>query len=287
MSYPDLPPVVKAMLANEQHRAHHHLWHFVRNRDNWDGLSGEARDELTAAGWKAPRFVRDPGSGIDFLGMHREMIKMTNKALEAAGDPQWPSVRGWNPIPWMEDDPDWPVPEWQISPPQWAEEQLWRDFTNLAKDARSEERVAEMRLLAVAFRDPERLSRITLDALGIAMEWSIHGWMHMRWSGPPYEDGFAVEPENDWLFMPWSSHVNKVFWALHGWIDERIDDWEIANGQNSDLDSAWYGPSHVSGMLHHMTNPRLLELLPSKFERFVSMQIDHQIVDKLLSQDFH
>ena len=68
MSHPDLPPTVKAMLASEGHRVHHHLWHFVRSEEDWNGLSQADKDGLTADGWAAPRFNcqsalnRDPQS---------------------------------------------------------------------------------------------------------------------------------------------------------------------------------------------------------------------------------
>ena len=128
MSYPDLPLMVKTMLASEQHRTHHHLWHLVRNRESWENLPEDARAQLTGQGWAAPRFEEDQGSGEDFLGMHREMIHMVNNALSNAGDGNWLSVTGWNPIPWDSSDPDWPVPEWQDSPPDWATQEQWDRF---------------------------------------------------------------------------------------------------------------------------------------------------------------
>lgn len=38
-------------------------------------------------------------------------------------------------------------------------------------------------------------------------------------------DGKWFDPENDALVEPFSSHVNPIFWRLHGWIDDRIEDW--------------------------------------------------------------
>ncbi len=37
--------------------------------------------------------------------------------------------------------------------------------------------------------------------------------------------------ENDFLGDPFSSHVNPVFWAFHGWIDDRLNDWYLAHQQ--------------------------------------------------------
>ena len=41
-------------------------------------------------------------------------------------------------------------------------------------------------------------------------------------------------PSYDYLADTYASHVNHIFWKLHGWIDERIRDWikthEITGG---------------------------------------------------------
>ena len=37
--------------------------------------------------------------------------------------------------------------------------------------------------------------------------------------------------ENDFLGDPFSSHVNPAFWAFHGWIDDRLNDWFLAHQQ--------------------------------------------------------
>lgn len=282
MTYPDLPAEVKSMLASEGHRTHHHIWHFVRSQGSWAALPAASRDQLSVQGWAAPRFNEEPGSGIDFLGMHRQMIEMTNEALANADQPDWLRVTGWDPIPWEEDNADWPVPEWNTVPPTWASEELWRSFTESAERARSQGRIQEMRQVAAAFLDPERLKGMTLDELGIAMEWSIHGWMHMRWSGAPHSDSFSTSPDNDWLFLPWSSHVNKHFWKLHGWIDKRIDDWAAATGQVADLSNAWVGPNMPHHGMPHMASPALLSFLPSRESQPMPMDIRQHIVEGLL-----
>lgn len=284
MTYPNLPAAVKAMLADERHRTHHHLWHFVRNEEAWNNLTGQQRSELTAAGWAAPRYNAQPGSGVDFLGMHREMIRMTNGAFSNLGDPNWTKVIGWNPIPWENDNADWPVPEWQSATPPWSTDAQWQEFTNLANHARSAVRIAEMRQVAERFRDEAYLKSVSLDRLGIDMEWSIHGWMHMRWSGAPADDAFAVEPQNDWLFFPWSSHVNKTFWKLHGWIDERITDWEAATAEIADLSQAWDGPTGLPGAMPHMADAELLRHLPPREEAPMPMLIKEHVVEGLLKR---
>ena len=282
MSHPDLPSAVKAMLADERVRTHHHLWHFVRSRDSWEQLPAEDRVQLETERWKAPRFEEDTGSGTDFLGMHRHMIHMVNTGLRNAADPSWPSVVGWDPIPLTDSDPLWPVPVWQETPPLWATEAQWARFTEIALQMRRSERVQEMRQVAERLDDPVRLRQMTLDELGSAMEWSIHGWMHIRWSGKPHEDGFSPDASNDWLFVPWSSHVNKHFWKLHGWIDDRIGEWEAATGQQADLSSAWTGPPGVVHHAPHMAEARLLSLLPPRETTPLPMRVKQHVIEGLL-----
>jgi hypothetical protein len=61
----------------------------------------------------------------------------------------------------------------------------------------------------------------------------------MRWSSvsrdpstgtPAVRDPFDFnakwdDPKNDYLGDFYSSHVNPLFWRLHGWVDDRIEDW--------------------------------------------------------------
>ena len=232
-------------------RFHHLLWHLTRDRGWWNGLDQGNRENLIRAGWQALRFFGTPGSGIDFLGMHRQMIETTNVALDQANDSDWQKVVGWDPIPWSDSDPDWPVPEWQNEPPAWSTEEDWERRTNDANGARSSDTVAAMRQTANLVRDENILRGLTLDSLGLFLEGDLHGWMHIRWAGAPPEEVRDTSVQNDWLADPWSSHVNKVFWKLHGWIDDRIGDWEKATGLTADLSEAWAGPvSSLSHMAH-------------------------------------
>jgi hypothetical protein len=80
-----------------------------------------------------------------------------------------------------------------------------------------------------------------LGELGALIEFSVHNDMHMRWSALPRDpqtnepipagrrvgdiDSRWDNPRNNYLGDFYSSHVNPIFWRLHGWIDDRIDDW--------------------------------------------------------------
>lgn len=250
MAFSDIPMEVKAKLAQTEVRVHHHLWHFVRSEERCNGLNDEQRQQFSNAGWMPPRFEMQPGSGLDFLGMHRQMIQMFNQMLAQVDDDHWPVASAWDPIPWADDDNDWPVQDWPDADPtaQWA---------------RATDTVAQMQeFVRNRFQNPEWLRTVSLDELGISIEFSIHAWMHLRWSGAPPSDTSTDDPNNDWLFIPWSSHVNKHFWKLHPWIDERINDWARANGKEADLSNVWSGASRVLSNMHHLGATALLRAIP-------------------------
>jgi hypothetical protein len=81
--------------------------------------------------------------------------------------------------------------------------------------------------------------------MGALIEWTIHNDMHMRWTSEPQDPitGAKVpsgrnaldldpkwdDPKYDSLSEPYSSLANPVFWRLHGWVDDRIEDWFAAH----------------------------------------------------------
>ncbi|ARU57247.1 hypothetical protein OLMES_3206 [Oleiphilus messinensis] len=242
-----LPPMIKSMLASAPVRTYHHLWHLVRNEQRWNGLTQTQRQELIDLGWTPPRFERQPGSGLDFLFMHREMIEMVNKHLAHMNDPNYTSVIGWNPIPYEHDDEVWPMPAlWQGAERafQWA------------KDPRTTEHFRNR--VSNEFRNTTWVRGLSLDEYGSELEWTIHGWFHLHWSEQIPSDPWEDSPSNDWLGAPYSSHVNNAFWKLHGWIDESIAFWEQATGENADFSQAWAGAPGYLPEMAHTANPELM-----------------------------
>jgi hypothetical protein len=220
-------------MATREHRSHHFLWHLMRT--SWMRLTAPQRRALLARfpGWEPPRPaldadgqpIRDNNSGEDFLYMHRQMIATVNEILARVGDPSYPKVEGWENSP-APDDPDYPVPE----------------LTGL-EDVKSASYYHQtMKPLADRFTDPSYLRSVTLGQLGSDLEFDIHNDLHMRWAGPSAV-GFRPrtpvteeidprwdDPAYDYLGDTYSSHVNPIFWKLHGWVDNRIEDWRLANG---------------------------------------------------------
>lgn len=231
-------------MAARAMREHHHLWHLARNPSvNPAQLAPWEKAELSKPEWKAPRKQGQAGAGIDFLGMHREMIKTVDAILAGAANASWPRVVGWEPIPFVASDANWPVP------PSWPQMPAYFKTPKSAASA-----TQQRKNVTNGYRNDNYLRSIGVDQLGATIEGNIHNWMHLRWSAQPTTAAESEAPSNDFLGAPWSSHVNPVFWKLHGWIDTCIKTWEAANHAHANLASAWSGPSHHDHMhvLEHM-----------------------------------
>jgi hypothetical protein len=271
--YP-LPTEVATMMAKREHRMHHWLWHEVRN--SWNRYPRDIQRRIDALGWRPPRPVMDGSnnpdlkndSGEDFLYMHRQMIADVNRILSEVGDPNYRRVQGWM-MPPPPGDRSYPVP------PAWFDpEGQGPGQTPIASLERTKSDVFYQKRFQSwqrAFRDPTVLRTMSLGALGVMIEITIHNAMHLRWAAfpgsvrpdplqktgdidPTGGDVIPTEwddPQYDFLADTYSSHVNPIFWKLHGWIDDRIEDWKIANGVfgNDFWKGTWVGkmPEHGQG----------------------------------------
>ena len=245
--YP-LPREIILRMASRPHRMHHYLWHQTRNA--WARYTDSTRNELAELGWTPPRVhlswdtnvILDNHAGEDFLFMHRQMIKSVNSMLKRiTGDPR-ARVVGWSRLP-RPDDAHYPVPPVYEHPNEFLNE--------IAAETKSEHFfITRMLYWERLFTDPVFLRSISLGVLGSMIESTIHDSMHMRWSSKP-RPGIRLDPtmsgspspgqilnidpewdvpEYDFLGDEYSSHVNPIFWKIHGWVDDRISDWMIANG---------------------------------------------------------
>jgi len=247
MAYPDLPQSVKTKLAASSMRWRHRYWHLVKNAGFVNNPANTLIiQRLYDIGWSAVLTGED-GGGLDFLFMHREMIKNANSLLSSAGSIDWPNISGWPNIPTMADGPDWPEPAIQDlgDPEKWPAD--LRPTMQGIFNARSTSEVERNLEIAETLRDEAFLKRpdITLDRYGFLLEATVHNWMHMRFSSAPPQNTEALESSNDWLARPFSSHVNPYFWKLHGWIEDCISLWEATRDEVADLSSAWRPPEYA------------------------------------------
>ena len=190
---------------------HHDKWHFERRFDYWSVLANTHPDPSVRAdvkkmldyanqqGWeRAPLQEGEPGSGIDFLSMHRAML-----ILLLGHFPELQHYfRGWETPPTDPSDKDDPVP----------------DQSNFDS--------AKVSAIDVIRNSPSRF--ISDDDFGRYLETSIrplpgnptnrdpnpelgiHNYLHNRWS-------IEGSPVN--LGDPKVNILNARFWRLHGWID--------------------------------------------------------------------
>ena len=241
-----LIPAALDMLASETHRLHHAAWHDVRGQ--WLSLSEAKKEAIRKLGWQPGHRVEraavrkgapiaDNGSGEDFLYMHRHMIGMVRSIYEQAGAPP---IASWGAVP----PPGGPSDQGFAIPPNWTQSD--------APTMRRLEALKSEVYFGTArrgwdrqFKNAAYLSSLSLGALGATLEFTAHNDMHMRWTSAPRDpqtgdivpdgrlptdfDAKWSRPEYDFLGEFYSSHVNPVFWRLHGWVDDRIEDWFAAH----------------------------------------------------------
>lgn len=256
-------PTAISMIASRSHRLKHTVWHTLRLSGLWDNLDEESKDKIRNLGWglERPPFINDGnlnltnGAGEDFLFMHRKMIAMIRHEYASQ---KIPYIQPWKTIPTPEgqqftykeeDDPLNPDKKiyrfnilesgYMIPPVYFIAGDRQQDFESLKFLKSSNYFRLVMTHLENLFKSPRHLVTLSLGALGNLLEFTIHNQMHMRWSSTP-RDPDTEEPARRSLFdvnMKWdnpkydylgdfySSHVNPIFWRLHGWVDDRIEDW--------------------------------------------------------------
>ncbi|MGV6848137.1 MAG: hypothetical protein ACWA5A_07145 [Marinibacterium sp.] len=262
------PEPVRQMQASRSMRLRHELWHFVRAVWGNPDFPEQGRQILRDLDWALPEdrapfaadgtLLLDNFSGEDFLFMHRDMIRMTDMALAAQGEPP---ISRWSEIP-APGDADFPVPPvWTFADPNRSDEQnqaTTQFLTTVKSDAYFE---TTMRVRASFLSNPSNLGRLSLGALGNLAEMTIHNRMHMRWAADPggYRPGVNIlDPaagdarwdvvEYDYLGDTYSSHVNPHFWYLHGWIDNLVDAWAAARGLTDiPWTGTWLGGPDLTG----------------------------------------
>lgn len=243
------------LMGSAEHRYHHALWH--ASRDEWAQMSDAKKEALRAIGWQpGPNGAERPslsadrltnGSGEDFLFMHRRMVRDI-RALD-------PGVTTWRSVPRPRPLADFAAgtssanignPDGYALAPPWTVPGDPGTTTWLVELRKSETLYSRFQAWEAQYTDPRYLASISLGELGSRVEFTIHNWMHMRWAsvtrdpspdksrrGLPIPGGREpldfdpkwLDPEYDYLGETFSSHVNPVFWRLHGWVDDRIEDW--------------------------------------------------------------
>lgn len=257
---------VRPMMAERYHRMHHVLFHYIRN--SWGGLRPDQKSDIMALGWAAPRASMDRsawdtrpgrnalfwhtanGSGEDFLFFHRWMIKTVDDMLAPFGL----SIQPWSdrdeiPSPKRgcadESVPDFYVRFWDAGSRKVVDAPEWLQIR--VREMKSDPFYwSKMVWWGQEYRDHAHLATMTLGALGSRVESGVHNQMHIRWSAYPSTgwnylrdeadfDKKWDDPMYDTLFDEYSSHISPIFFRLHKWIDNRINDWPEAHGIKQEM----------------------------------------------------
>ena len=254
-----LIPSALSMLASRLHRLRHMVFHTIRGdpSSGWNLLDESTRTKIMELGWglDRPPFNKDGkldlsnGAGEDFLFMHRKMISMVRAEYVSQGVPY---IESWKTLP-QPNEPQFSYSEkedpanpgkkiysfnaldsgFMIPPAQPGDDASIKFLKS------SDYFFSVMAQLEKLFKRQSYLSSLSLGALGNLLEFVIHNQMHMRWSSisrdpktgnPAKRKDFDFDekwddPKYDYLGEFYSSHVNPIFWRLHGWVDDRIEDW--------------------------------------------------------------
>jgi hypothetical protein len=244
-----LPEPIVMHFADKVHRLHHAVWHGVR--ELWDDLKPEERAKLKDLDWQIEggrvalisssqktRPMLENGSGEDFLFFHRQMVAHYRMMMTDLGAKiiEWPEIP--QPGAGGVASPD-------VVPESWNIPEAPNFERRLAALKTDDFFWSRMRWWDVEFKNQKYLATLTLGEFGALLQYTIHNDMHIRWSAPPRDPETNAllplgrpdedisdrwdNPRYDWLGEFYSSHVNTLFWRLHGWIDDRIEDWAAAH----------------------------------------------------------
>ena len=243
-----LPSRFIVEMSQRRHRFYHYLWHRVRK--SWLRLTEAERRAVREINpqWVPPRPaldaagrpMRENDSGEDFLFMYRQMITNANDLLARTADPAYPRVEGWRRVP--------PPGDAVYQVPPFPDSEL--------EEVKSAETFEfYIRPWELRYTDPVYLRGVTLGQLGSDIEFTIHNDLLMRWAAPSpvgYRPSKAAEPDigeqwdapaYNYLGDTYSSCVNPIFWKIHGWVDDRIEDWRRARGLTGEIEwtGTWVG----------------------------------------------
>jgi hypothetical protein len=202
---------------------HHQLWHYERA---WDLQPKVRKYVIKHHGARADRQEGEPGNGLDFLAMHRNMIR-TMREYFPRFDGIW---HGWKDVP---TDPDDPTDPTDVMPSNGSV----RDF-----DPDKFKALDRLKHRLDDFNND--------DELGLFIETSsrptpghpkhtssdpstgIHNYLHDRFALSKLK---SCDPDFGVSMSDFFGNIkNQRFWRLHGWIDHVWTEFRDLKGLNED-----------------------------------------------------
>lgn len=226
--------------------AHHLVWHLSRI---WDliGPSDRAWVQMQG-GSRATRQEGEPGNGLDFLAMHRVMIRQLKEQFPASAA----LFDGWTRPPTDPDDPRDPMP--QNGGPRPFSQNMLTAINRLHTQIDGFESDDDLGLYIETRLRPRPGQP---QALSNDPTTGIHNYLHGRFT----DESSEIDMGN-----PMVNINNRQFWRLHGWIDARWSAFREARGLAEDepgyrqaLDDVAH---HMGGGHHHPPHHDFIFLSP-------------------------
>jgi hypothetical protein len=220
---PVIPKEVSDWMDRKGWGLHHKLWHFSRL---WDANPGMNQWVLDHGGSRARRQEGDLGNGLDFLAMHRNMIRTLRLYF-----PKYQALwHGWNEVPTDGNNPVDPI------------DQMPGPGPHAAFDPNKLKTLHRLKVGLQDFQDDDTLGRyietsrrpvpgnpkhISADPTA-----GIHNYLHARFS----VDVFAgCDPDQGVSMANFFGNLkNQRFWRLHGWIDQVWQSFRDLKGSGED-----------------------------------------------------
>ncbi|MEO7506896.1 MAG: hypothetical protein ABIZ95_06655, partial [Pyrinomonadaceae bacterium] len=201
MAEPKMPQPISDWMNEQMWGTHHLVWHLARR---WDLTGPDAHNYVTSnGGSRASRQEGVTGNGMDFLAMHRVMIRQLIHQFPANAA----LFGGWPQPPTDPDDVNEPMPANPSPRPFNAAmaAAVNRVHTNIGSFASDDE-------LGLYLQTRIRPIAGVPDHLSPDVTAGIHNYLHNRFSDP-------TSPIT--MGDPSVNLHNQRFWRLHGWIDSR------------------------------------------------------------------
>lgn len=207
MTEPLLPIDIRNWMDDNNWSVHHTNWHFSRL---WEVVPQMNAWVISHDGQRAAIQEGVPGNGIEFLAMHRVMIR----TIGAAFPQMEPLFGAWVDVPQDPDDPE------ELMPNNGEN----RDF-----DTNYSAAVSRIRNHLDSFQSEDELGLFLQtsrrpqpgDPMAISSDKQagLHSYLHLRLGYPitnPEEFEFGMRNHHQ-------NFKNERFWHLHGWIDRVWD----------------------------------------------------------------
>lgn len=204
---PPMPDEIQDYQDQQKWGTHHLKWHLERW---WFRFSAAQRARLKAQGFsEADRQEGDPGNGLDFLAMHRVMMRiLINEFPEHAS-----LFNGWQTPPYDPFDSNEEVPNNSDG----TKSPFDQDFISaIDRIENRPDTFADDDAFGLYVQTPRNQT-----AVGAG----IHNYLHGRWQD--------ISEELN-LGNPEVNMKNARFWRLHGWIDARWTAFRVAKGLPDD-----------------------------------------------------